>query len=374
MEIGGTPFTLACTVAFVSVSGLFAAHSGSDVLVVVNQKSTLSRRIGDYYVKKRQVPLAQVCALAAPLEEEISRQAYNDAVERPVAACLQSKGIVEKVIYIVTTMGVPLKIAPVEGTEMQTDAASVDSELAALYGRQHGVAWPIRSAMKNPMFQSPAGPFTHAKFPIYLVARLAGYSFEDVQGLVDRSLVAKDAAKDQGTFVFDARADNNTGGNSWLRAAAQALPKARVSLEDSPQVVYDRRDVIGYASWGSNDPDRHRRHLGFRWLPGALATEYVSTNARTFAQPPAAWTIGTWKDTATWFAGSPQTMTADLVQEGATGVSGHVYEPFLELIARPDYLFPAYFAGRTLGESFYISMPAISWMNVVIGDPLCRIR
>lgn len=67
-------------------------------------------------------------------------------------------------------------------------------------------------------------------------------------------------------------------------------------------------------------------------------------------------------------------MTADLVQEGVTGASGQVFEPFLQANPRPDYLFPAYYGGRTLGESYYISLPAVSWMNVVIGDPLCRIR
>ena len=37
-------------------------------------------------------------------------------------------------------------------------------------------------------------------------------------------------------------------------------------------------------------------YLGFQWLPGALVTEYVSTDGRTFRRPPAGWTIGTWKE------------------------------------------------------------------------------
>ena len=199
---------------------------------------------------------------------------------------------------------------------------------------------------RNPYFGQITEPFRHPKYPIYMVARLAGYTYDDVQGLIDRSL----AAKDKGMFVFDVRADNNTNGNDMLRAAARALPKERVVIDDTAKVLYDQKNVIGYASWGSNDPDRHRRDLGFEWLPGAIADEYVSTNARTFAQPPDSWNIGNWKDTSTWFAGSPQTMTADMVQGGVTGASGHVFEPFLHLIARPDYLFPAYYSGRTLGR------------------------
>ena len=346
------------------------AHTGADVLLVVNQRSSVSRRIGDYYIKKREVPLTQVCRLNLPPDEEISRDAFEQNIQKPIAAFLKKNQLGERILYIVTTLGVPLKI---QGTmaEMQSEASSVDSELAALYGRSHGLDWPVKGALKNPYFTQVTQPFQHPRFPIYLVTRLAGYSFEDVQGLIDRSMAAKNA----GMLVLDARADNNTNGNAWLRSAAHALPPERVLLEDTAKVLYNQKNVIGYASWGSNDPDRHRRDLGFEFLPGAVTTEYVSTNARTFAKPADSWNIGSWNDApSTWFANSPQTLTADMVQGGATGASGHVYEPYLDLIARPDYLFPAYFSGRTLGESYYIAMPAISWMNIVIGDPLCRLR
>jgi uncharacterized protein (TIGR03790 family) len=114
--------------------------------------------------------------------------------------------------------------------------------------------------------------------------------------------------------------------------------------------------------------------LGFRWLPGAIATEFVSTNGRTFKRPPDDWNIGNWKDPSRFFAGSPQSLTADFLDEGATGASGHVYEPYLALTPRPDFLLPAYLNGRNLAESFYLAIPALSWQNIVVGDPLCRLK
>jgi uncharacterized protein (TIGR03790 family) len=74
-----------------------------------------------------------------------------------------------------------------------------------------------------------------------------------------------------------------------------------------------------------------------------------------------------------FFEGSPQGLSADLLQEGATGASGNVYEPYLVACARPDYLFPAYYQGRNLGESFYLSLGHLSWQAVVLGDPLCSL-
>ena len=81
------------------------------LLVVVNQRSLISRRIGDYYVKKRQVPLAQICKLNMLPDEMISRESYDKNIQGPIDSCLQKNGLAEKILYIVTTMGVPLKIA-----------------------------------------------------------------------------------------------------------------------------------------------------------------------------------------------------------------------------------------------------------------------
>jgi uncharacterized protein (TIGR03790 family) len=144
---------------------------------------------------------------------------------------------------------------------------------------------------------------------------------------------------------------------------------------DSSRTVLDREsDVIAYASWGSNDPDRKERHLGFHWLPGAIMTEYVSTNGRTFARPPDSWNIGAWGDSRANFAGSPQSLTADYIHDGVTGASGHVYEPYLPFTPRPNILLPAYYHGRNLAESYYLAIPMLSWMNIVVGDPLCSLR
>src|SRR3974390_3203782 len=98
-------------------------------------------------------------------------------------------------------------------------------------------------------------------------------------------------------------------------------PKDRVVFDESTNVIYDQTDVIAYAGWGSNDFNRKRRFLGFKWLPGAIATEFVSSDGRTFKKPPEGWNISDWKSEKLWFAGTPQTLTADFLLEGATGAS-----------------------------------------------------
>ncbi len=350
-------------------AALAGALTPEHVLVVVNRESPLSQRIAQYYVHKRLIPVGNVVTIRVGPQEEISRADYAKYVEQPIAAFLKTHHLEEKILYIVTTLGVPLKIAG-DNNGLNNDAASVDSELAALYARMKGIGMPLPGPARNPFFNQISAEFVHPAFPLYLVTRLAGYDFADVQAMIDRAMAARDAGK----VVIDVRADNNTPGNDWLRHAASLVPKERLVLDDSARVLTGEKDVIAYAAWGSNDPDRTQRMLGFHWLPGAIVTEYVSTNARTFQRPPAAWSLGTWKDPSTWFAGAPQTLSADYIHEGATGCSGHVYEPYLHLNPRPDILIPQYLSGRDLAQSYYVSMPAISWQNVVLGDPLCMLR
>ena len=48
-------------------------------------------------------------------------------------------------------------------------------------------------------------------------------------------------------------------------------------------------------------------------------------------------------------------------------------QQYLHLTPRPDLLLPAYYHGRNLAESYYLAIPGLSWMNIVVGDPLCSL-
>jgi uncharacterized protein (TIGR03790 family) len=345
------------------------AAGPENVLVIVNARSALSRDIGDYYAKRRAIPKSNVCVIQAADTETISREAYNTTVARPVGECLQSRHLTESILYLVTTQGVPLRVSGSE-TPMG-DCAAVDSELTMLYQVLHGRKLSTAGPLQNPFYRQQDATFRHPQFPIYLVTRLAAYDLAGVKAIIDKSLVARN----RGRVVLDLRdSGSDVSGNEWLRNAAILLPADRVVLEETAAVAQGQKQVIGYGSWGSNDSNRKVRRLGLEWLPGGIATEYVSTNGRTFSRPPDTWKLGTWTDKSTWFAGAPQSLTADLLADGATGASGHVYEPYLRYTPRPDYLFPAYLGGRNLAESYYLAMPALSWQNIVIGDPLCSLH
>lgn len=352
------------------------AQTGGNVLVVVNAASADSAHIGEYYAQKRAVPEQQILRLAglpADPSDGIDRSTFERAIQEPIARWLAQHQAQDRVLFIVLTKHVPVRI---NGGDDRS-AASVDSELAVLYLRMTGATVPLAGPLPNPYFAgdgptSQMRPFSREAFPIYLVTRLDGFSVADVLGLIDRGA----APSRTGRFVLDGKlALPSDKGNAWLRVAAERLATGltadRIVHDASAAVLTDQRDVLGYYSWGSNDPAIRRRRFGLAFQPGAIGGMFVSTDGRTFREPPDDWALANWNDKSTWFAGSPQSLAGDLIREGITGVAGHVSEPLLGHTIRPNVLFPAYVAGFSLAEAFYLAMPSLSWMTVVVGDPLC---
>jgi uncharacterized protein (TIGR03790 family) len=351
------------------------AQRPPNVLLVINKGSNASKTIGDYYAQRRHIPAANVCSIHTHDDEEIDRRTFDHDVRLPILVCLEKGSLQDRVLYIVLTKGVPLKV---KNNGQKDDQASVDSELALLYQDLMGVPRVLPGKILNPYFAKNSGEkfvrFSHREFPMYLVTRLDGYTVADACALIDRAL----APAKEGQFVLDLPWDDNGQGNNWLRQAAERLksagiPTSRITLETTPVFLTGQKEVLGYASWGSNDRSDHVRTAGNTWVNGALMAEYVSTDARTFEPPPKDWKIGQWSDPpSTFFDGSPQSLIADYIHEGVTGAAGNVYEPYLDACVRPQILFPAYLRGLNLAESYYAAIPYLSWQTVVIGDPLTQ--
>jgi uncharacterized protein (TIGR03790 family) len=265
----------------------------------------------------------------------------------------------------VLTRGIPLRI---EGSAGQAGtAAAVDSELALLYRRLTGEQVRTEGPVPNPYFlgDAPIGEarqFRHAEQDIYLVSRLDGYNIEEIKGLIDRG----SAPSREGKILLDAKGTPDQKGDLWLKAAADRLAAMgmgdRVVLEETAEALTTTGKVLGYYSWGSNDPALRRRRLDFDFAPGALAGTFSGADGRTFVESDQPWSLAEAEGTPT--------LAADFIRNGVTGAGAHVTEPYLEGAIRPDILFPAYLSGFNLVESFYLATPYLSWQTVIIGDPL----
>ena len=373
-------FFVFCFIIFSKI--LFAfdgelSHLTSDrILVLANAKSQFSLKIAKLYLKRRNIPIDHFLTIDLPLKEEISRAEYISLLERPLQSFLQNKHLEDKILAIVLMPQVPLKIKGKIGPN--GDAASVDSELSLLYRKMLYGSYRLTGWLPNPLFNVPQSiVFDHDNFDIYLVTRLAGYDENDVKNLIENAILASNVRPPY-CLVLDAKNGPTKEGDNWLHATYLLL-KSRKDLRfkvsfDQDFILY-AREVIGYASWGSNDKAYPaNRHLKLHFLPGAIGVTFVSTNARTFHRPPSSWRVSPfWDDKSLFFEGSPQSLIADLIHLGITGIVGNVYEPYLFSLVRPYILFPLYFQGFPLAEAFYRALPFLSWQSVIVGDPLANL-
>lgn len=359
-----------CAAALIaSVATPVEAQSSANVLLVVNSTSRESVEIGQYYAAARQIPENQIVKVAALSGDSLSRASFEANIQAPIVEFLAKHLLHDRILYIVLTKGIPLRIDGTDG--VNGTVASVDSELTLLYRRMTGAMVPVIGRLENPLFLGDrpvkeAKRFSRVDSDLYLVTRLDGFTVTDVKALIDRGV----RPVTDGKIVLDQRATatGDRGGDAWLQEAANRLTAtdqgARVHLESTREVARATGPVLGYFSWGSNDPSNQQRLMGMSFANGAVGGLFVSTDARTFREPNPQWKPGS--------AGlGGQSLVGDLIREGITGVAGHVAEPYLDSIVRPQILFPAYLSGFNLAESFYMSMPYLSWQDIVVGDPLC---
>ena len=72
-----------------------------------------------------------------------------------------------------------------------------------------------------------------------------------------------------------------------------------------------------------------------------------------------------------WSSGirSGQSLVADLIHDGITGIQGFVSEPYVTAMSLPGILYPRYSDGFNLAESFYMASNELHWKNLIVGDP-----
>lgn len=362
----------ACALVVASPAAAAPRH---DVLVLVNGRHEGSAAVAERYRSRYDLPASHILTLEVTPGDQLSRTEYAAAIERPVSQWFHREAAHDRITYIVLAPGFPTRVG---GTVGRTGTvASVDSELALLYRVMvGGVAGPV-GPVRNPYFTEspPEGgwpAFSRATLDTYLVGRLDGFSLDDAQALVDRCATATAG----GTFVLDDRAPLDVREHRWFTTAAARLSE----MLGAAQVVFDRtlstvegeRDVMGHYSWGAADPGNRLRRLPLTFRPGAVVASLSSSDGRTFTAPPDDWRPNSWQVRGSYYRGSPEWLAGDFVRQGATGVVANVADPYGDGAVRPDVLFPAYAAGRTLGEAVWLATPSLSWQSMLVGDPLCR--
>ena len=105
-------------------------QTGRNVLLIANKQSDASVRIADHYAQVRDIPADQRITIDAPVGDEISPRDYQLRIERPITGWFNRNSGQDRILYLVLTKGVPLRITGTAG--LQGTVSSVTRTDAAL--------------------------------------------------------------------------------------------------------------------------------------------------------------------------------------------------------------------------------------------------
>ena len=366
------------------------AKDADRVLLVENTSSPTSVQIAHLYAQKRGVKnvLKVECQDSATEagKETLAFTDFTESIGTPLRTYLKAH---PKVDFIVLTKGIPIRLTGAT-SGLGGKQPSLDSFVAAIGYADRADSVPIvlndsgftGKCWANNFWNSHER-FTHAKFGGYLVTRLDAYTPEEAEGLVT-SAIASEQSPPTGSVLIDVASGHALGDVSkvplsavvdhkqnvhvvnemaygdWdadLVVAAKTLQKKGIPLifDQTPEFIGHKGELMGYCSWGSNDPKFSAdNYESLSFDPGGIAETAVSTSGRTFLP-----TTG------------GQSLIADLIRHGASGAKGYCDEPLLQAIASPTILLDRYTSGWTLAESFYAASRYVGWEDIVVGDPLC---
>ncbi len=225
---------------------------------------------------------------------------------------------------------------------------------------------------------------------MYLVCRIDANSTEEAVALVKRSrrllanmgtatilfdefnVAVGNELDDDGLFTTG---DPFNAGDDYEEATALLLSFGwNVIYDDTSDFITGIEEpspLLGYASYGENhsfngggeNPPGAGTYIeDFNFLPGAVFNTIESFNGRGL------------NGLATQFS---QEQVTDFIGVGGTFAIGNVWEPLSFSVADNEYLlprllFPAESNRLTWAEAAYSSLPALSWQQVVIGDPIAK--
>ncbi len=355
-----------------------------EILVVANRRMEGSEEIAHYYMDRRRIPKYNFLSLSLSVNETMSRDEYNHVLKKNVLDALKKLRSKCRIEAIVLIYGVPLKVAPpppdisalehirqlnnseILSKKQQSQEinrlrkinmqAAVDSELALVRAGHYELdGW-----VQNPYFLGFQG-LDHLlkKDQVLLVCRLDGPDTATVYRIINDSLAAEKTGL-QGKAYFDARWPmNEENGLSGYKRYDQSIHRAAAAVKKRMPVIVDEQEALFpekscpqaalYCGWYS---------LGkyvdsFTWQKGAIGYHIASAECDSLRD----------RSRPLW--------CREMLEHGVAATIGPVHEPYVQGFPLPEVFFSKLAEGYlSLGESYLVSLPYLSWQTVLIGDPL----
>ncbi|MDX2482024.1 MAG: TIGR03790 family protein [Desulfuromusa sp.] len=394
---------------YLGSAGTCFALQPDEVLLIANQNSSSSIELAKYYRDQRQIPTDNLLIVAMTDQEDCSREEYQQKLLEPLRKFLaRRQGAPIRCLLLF--YGIPLRVAAPElspqqwreledlkHTKKQLDwqlknreltenqsqqrqqkssqlgqqisqlhltdqRAAVDSEISLAL--KH--SYPLDKWLPNPFFVGFAkqqDSLLLNKDQVLFVARLDGPSPDIVRRVIDDSLFAEKAGL-QGQAYFDARwplpEKQNLQGYALYDASIHKAARLAEKLSVMP-VHLEQKEAL----FQSGEAPKAALYCGwyslgkyvdaFEWQRGSVGYHIASSEATTLKK----------KGSQVW--------CKRMLEDGVAATIGPVAEPYVQGFPVPELFFGFLLDGYyTLAESYFLSIPYLSWQMVLIGDPLYR--
>ncbi|MGC3961155.1 MAG: TIGR03790 family protein [Verrucomicrobiota bacterium] len=321
-----------------------AGGSGLNTLVVVNQSSSNSLVLGNYYCERRQIPPENVLRIAwdgGNIAWDVTQ--FQTNLLQPLLTAIAARGLSNQIHFVVLAMDIPYQT--INGVAVNGTTSSL------FYGVKSNTGLGSLTLTNSYYFSEgifPAAAPTSAAGYSFLTTMLTGATLAQAKQLVDQG-VASD-----GTFpTAPVRLAKTTDSLRNLRTAAFNHVIFNTQLRGDYQVVRTNE----------NSPAGLSGLLGYQ------------TGLMSFSITPNTFVPGAMADSMTSFGGvifgnNDQTTALAFIGAGAAGSYGTVTEPSATPTKFPDpqnYFFQA--RGFSLVECYYQSLQT-PYQGLIVGEPL----
>jgi uncharacterized protein (TIGR03790 family) len=298
---------------------------------------------------QQQELLGWYARMRADVQEAMFRGILPDTAQETAAAIRFTNGLIGELKF--------WDDARLLYTKRQTRAA-VDSEMTLIMAGLYQTAGWLPNPFDLRFGRLPVIHRVRAK--TIMVGRLDGPTPATARRLVDDALEVERTGL-RGVFYVDARGLTGKGGPGsyvWfdrhllhLVEVVKKLSAMKVVLDKKPAVFPPGScpNAALYCGWYSVA----KYVPAFQWNQGAVGYHVASSEATTLKQP------------------GSKVWCKRMLEEGVAATLGPVSEPYLFSFPLPDLFFPLLMTGKvTLLEVYFLTVPQVSWMQILIGDPL----
>jgi len=348
-------FMVLCLLVAPAISAL-GGGSGLNIVIVVNQNSSNSIALGNYYRELRQVPPQNIFRMTGwtGAVTDWTRQQFTNALLNPLNSFLAQRVLTNQVDYLLLSMDIPYRVI---------DGANIDSTTSTLYygfktnDPPPGAGLPASCSLPD----ASANPFAGSETPFRNIAP----GSLSANNLMATMITANNLELARATVYQGVISDSSFPTQTvYLVKSTDADRNIRYKTFD--RAIFDTRVRGNYsmARTNLNAPSGLGPMLG------------LQTGLFTYSTAALAFVPGALADNLTSYGGAIFQNTGghlnilSLLAAGAAGSYGTVDEPcaYLEKFPSPQtYFYQA--RGFTLAEAYYqgVTNP---YQGLLMGDPL----